>query len=267
VHSHPFNASSDELWQRGLAVGHSKKEERYGHIELTPHPDWAAQFWDSLVPFKDRIAQHPLFTEMAAGTLALGRFRHALLNFYPLVGNFPHYMGLTLSKTHTTHLPGVLDTRDWLINNIKIEQRHLYWYRDWAKGFGIPGEALDSVTPSASMDAINHYLWHVNQRGSIVEGIAATNLAIEWATGDWTLSVVKGMRAYAERGEASIDKRSMAWLRAHVHYDDAHPYEAMELIKRLCTDKTSRKKAFAAAQRGMEYYLLALDDCYTNGGT
>lgn len=251
-------------WQRGIAVTEKKQKERYGQIVCTPHAGWSQEFWERLVPMKDRIAHHPLFEEMASGDLSLARFRHALLNFYPLVGNFPHYMSLTLSKTHHISEPGVLDTRDWLINNIMIEQRHLYWYRDWAKGFGITDEELDSVTPPPAMDAINHYLWHMNQRCTVAEGIAATNLAIEWATGDWTIAVVKGMRAYADRGEASIDKRSMAWLRAHAHYDDAHPHEAMELIKRLCVDEKSRKLAFAAAMRGMEYYLLALDDCYAS---
>lgn len=241
-----------------------KQKERYGHVVCTPHFGWAQEFWDNLVPLKDRIARHPLFEEMASGNLSLSRFRHALLSFYPLVGNFPHYMSLTLSKTHDTREPGVLSARDWLINNIKIEQRHLYWYRDWAKGFGISDEALDSVIPPPAMDAINHYLWQINQRGTVAQGIAATNLAIEWATGDWTIAVVKGMRAYANRGEASIDKRSMAWLRAHAHYDDAHPHEAMELIKMLCVDEESRQLAFAATTRGMEYYLLALDDCYAS---
>lgn len=243
-----------------------EKEEQYGHVAITPHPAWAQSFWDGLMPLKDRIARHALFSEMAVGELSLARFRHALLNFYPLVGNFPHYMGLTLAKSYQTSVPGVLETRDWLINNIKIEQRHLYWYRDWAMGFGISAEALDTVTPPAAMDAVNHYLWHINQRGSIAEGLAATNLAIEWATGDWTMSVVSGMKIYAERGEARIDRRSMAWLRAHAHYDDAHPYEAMELVKRLCGEDTElQKRAFAAATRGMEYYLLALDDCYEKG--
>lgn len=242
------------------------KEERYGHVVPTPHPPWAEQFWNDLIPLKDRISGHPLFREMAAGDLSLGRFRHALLNFYPLVANFPHYMALTLAKSYQTSVPGVLETRDWLINNIKVEQRHLYWYRDWAIGFGITAEALDSVIPPAAMDAVNHYLWHVNQRGSIAEGLAATNLAIEWATGDWTVAVVHGMKKYAERGEATIDRRSMAWLRAHAHYDDAHPYEAMELVKILCgDDKALQAKAFAATLRGMEYYLLALDDCYARG--
>lgn len=241
----------------------TKREDRYGQIALTPHPAWAQDFWDQLIPYKERISRHPLFEAMAAGSLPLPHFRHALLNFYPLVGNFPHYMGLTLAKAYESHVSGVLETRDWLINNIKIEQRHLYWYRDWAMGFGLSAHELDTVTPPAAMDAINHYLWHINQRGSIAEGLAATNLAIEWATGDWTQSVVRGMRIYAARGEACIDKRSMAWLRAHAHYDDAHPYEAMELVKQLCGHNHAlQQRAFAAARRGMEYYLLALDTCY-----
>jgi pyrroloquinoline quinone (PQQ) biosynthesis protein C len=243
-----------------------EKEEHYGLVTITPHPAWAQRFWNDLSPVKDRIATHALFREMADGELSLARFRHALLNFYPLVGNFPHYMALTLARTQEVSRPGMLATRDWLINNIRIEQRHLYWYRDWAMGFGISPAALDSVTPPPAMDAVNHFLWHVNQRGSIAESLAATNLAIEWATGDWTQSVVKGMRLYAERGVARIDRRSMAWLRAHAHYDDAHPHEAMELVKLLCeNDPELQARAFAAARRGMEYYLLALDDCYASG--
>ncbi|MDF2446342.1 MAG: pyrroloquinoline quinone biosynthesis protein [Moraxellaceae bacterium] len=243
-----------------------EKEEHYGQVAITPHPAWAQRFWNDLAPVKDRIATHALFREMADGELSLARFRHALLNFYPLVGNFPHYMALTLARTQEVSRPGMLATRDWLINNIRIEQRHLYWYRDWAMGFGISPAALDAVTPPPAMDAVNHFLWHVNQRGSIAESLAATNLAIEWATGDWTQSVVKGMRLYAERGVARIDRRSMAWLRAHAHYDDAHPHEAMELVKQLCdNDPELQARAFAAARRGMEYYLLALDDCYASG--
>lgn len=236
--------------------------EEYGRIQVTPHPEWAQRFWDSLVPLKDAIAGHPLFRAMAAGELPLSRFRHALLNFYPLVGNFPHYMGLALARSNAVSQPGVLEARDWLINNIRIEQRHLYWYRDWAGGFGITPAMLDNVIPPAAMDAINHYLWHVNQRASLAEGIAATNLAIEWATGDWTRSVVKGMRIYAERGEMVLDRRTMAWLRAHAHYDDVHPYEAMELVKQLCGDDAAlQARCLQAARRGMEYYLLALDHC------
>lgn len=243
-----------------------EQEEHYGQVAITPHPDWAQRFWDDLLPFKDAIARHPLFVAMAAGDLPLASFRHALLNFYPLVGNFPHYMALTLARAQPVDQPGILAARDWLINNIRIEQRHLYWYRDWAAGFGVTGAALDAVIPPPAMDAINHFLWQVNQRASIAESIAATNLAIEWATGDWTRAVVKGMRLYAERGEAVLDRRSMAWLRAHAHYDDAHPHEAMELVKQLCGDDAAlQRRCLQAARRGMEYYLLALDHCSAAG--
>ena len=30
-------------------------------LELTPHTAWSQQFWDDLVPFKDKVSEHPLF--------------------------------------------------------------------------------------------------------------------------------------------------------------------------------------------------------------
>lgn len=238
-------------------------EKDYGNLEITPNPSWADTFWKNLEPLKDAIANHALFNEMTDGKLPIKKFRCALLNFYPLVANFPHYMGCILGNTSTLTEPGMLQARDWLIGNIKVEQRHLFWYRDWAKGFGISDEQLDHVVPPAAMDAINHFLWNTNRHAAPHQAIAATNLAIEWATGEWSKKVVHGMKRYAEQGVAHINKRSMAWLRAHAHYDDLHPYEAMELIKLLCADNEKmQQEALAAAKQGMEYYLLALDYCY-----
>tara|TARA_Y100001934_G_scaffold275077_1_gene368743 strand:+ start:254 stop:991 length:738 start_codon:yes stop_codon:yes gene_type:complete len=231
-------------------------------LELTDHTPWTQAFWDDLVPLKNRVVEHPVFVEMGAGTLSLPRFRCALLNFYPLVENFPKYMGLNLAKTQPGRHPGHEECKNWLISNIKIEQRHAYWYQDWAMGFGLTLEDLEWVEPPAAMDAVNHYLWSIGRQASLEEGIAATNLAIEWATGEWSQSVVKGMQHYQENGVATINRHSMAWLRAHASYDDAHPHEAMELIKLICVDKDSRERAFAAAVKGLEYYVLALDYCY-----
>ncbi len=235
-------------------------------LELTPHDSRAQSFWDELVPWKDQVAHHALFEEMGAGTLSLARMRRALLNFYPLVENFPKYMALNLAKVRPGLYPGHEEAKNWMIDNIKVEQRHAYWYQDWASGFGIARTELEQVRPPAAMDAVNNYLWCVDTYAPLAEGIAATNLAIEWATGEWTVHVVKGMQAYAERGEAEITRHTMAWLRAHASYDDAHPHEAMELVKRLCVTDDDWEKAFFAARRGLEYYLLALDDCYQPRG-
>ncbi|MDC0663643.1 TenA family transcriptional regulator [Marinobacter sp. SS21] len=231
-------------------------------LELTDHCAWAQRFWDDLVPLKNRVVQHPLFTEMADGTLSLTRFRRALLNFYPLVEHFPKYMGLNLGKTRPGAAPGHEEAKLWLIDNIHVEQRHAYWYQDWALGFGIDKDALSSVVPPAGMDAINHFLWNISNNASLEEGIAATNLAIEWATGEWSQQVVKGIKRYADEGKATINRHTMAWLRAHASYDDNHPYEAMELIKRIAVTEEQQSRALAAARRGFEYYLLALDDCH-----
>lgn len=232
-------------------------------LEITAHNSWSQQFWDELLPLKDQISQHPFFVAMAEGNLSVTSFRYALLNFYPLVAHFPSYMGLALAKATNFNLQGVTETRDWLIQNIKVEERHLNWYRDWAQGFGLTVSELDLVEPPAAMNAVNHFLWNINTRGSLVESLAATNLAIEWATGDWSQKVYAGVESYKKNPDIQIDKRTLAWLRAHAHYDDLHPYEAMELIKRLCGDNIEiQSSALKAAKTGLAYYALALDDCY-----
>lgn len=238
-----------------------KKDVNY--LKITPHTTWSQQFWEELTPYKDRISDHPFFMNMANGQLTLKSFRYALLNFYPLVAHFPSFMGLALAKATHFSESGVTETRDWLIQNIKVEERHLNWYRDWAGGFGIALDELDRVQPPAPMNAVNHYLWNINTRGTLVESLAATNLAIEWATGDWSNKVYQGIHAYTDHPEVSINKRTIAWLRAHAHYDDLHPVEAMELIKLLCGENIElRDKAFNAVKNGLAYYEMALDECY-----
>lgn len=204
-------------------------------LEVRPLAGWAEGFWQSLVPAKQAIVDHPLFRGMGEGTLDVATFRHALLNFYPLVENFPKYMALNLAKVRLAE-PGHEAAKNWLIDNIKIEQRHAYWYEDWAQGFGIERQTLVEVVPPPAMNAINEYLWEVGHNGALEEGIAATNIAIEWATGEWSQYVVQGMRHYQSRGEMAPSRRTMAWLKAHATYDDLHPYEAMELVRRLCVD-------------------------------
>jgi hypothetical protein len=58
-------------------------------------------------------------------------------------------------------------------------------------------------------------------------------------------------------GVADVNPRSMAWLEAHAAYDDVHPFEATELIKRCAVTPLECKLAPAATLRGLEYYLLA----------
>lgn len=244
-----------------------KSEQYVKKLEVTPHQGWSKAFWERLLPAKDRVSQHPFFVQFAAGELELACVRHALRNFYPLVAHFPSYMALNLAKATAFQLPGVTETRNWLIQNIKVEERHLFWYRDWAAGFGLGSELLDHTLPPAAMNAVNHFLWSVNARLSLAEGLAATNLAIEWATSEWTVQVYHGMKHYQRYPEVDVSTRTLAWLKAHAIYDDIHPYEAMELIKRLCDrDEDAQRRALTAAEQGLAYYELALDCCMQTYG-
>ena len=231
-------------------------------IQPTPHQDWAQKFWDGLVPDKNKIVQHVYFEELGRGDLSIERARRGLIDFYPLVENFPKYMALNLAKTRPGTSPGHHEAKFWLMQNMKIEQKHADWWCDWAECIRLSRQELYQAKPSALMDAINNFLWYVNTYGSLSEGIAATNLAVEWATGEWTVRILSGVKSYAERGLADISQQTMSWLNAHATYDDVHPYEAMELIKLCAVTEDDQNRSFAASKRAMEYYMLALDDCY-----
>ncbi|MDF1820049.1 MAG: iron-containing redox enzyme family protein [Alcanivoracaceae bacterium] len=235
-----------------------------GELEVRPLAGWSETFWQHLEPYKQAIVEHPLFCGMSDGSLPAGTYRQALRAFYPLVENFPKYMALNLAKVRL-HLPGHEPAKVWLIDNIKIEQRHAYWYEDWAAGFGIDAQTLRTLVPRPAADAVNHFLWETGRQASLEEGIAATNIAIEWATGEWSRSVYEGMKLYQKRGDAQPSRRTLAWLRAHAAYDDMHPYEAMELVRRICETPAQQDRALQAAKRGMAYYRLALDDCLAEG--
>jgi len=205
-----------------------KPHKNPNRIEITPHPEWAQKFWDELVQYKQRVVEHSYFQELEQGQLSLERARRGLVDFYPLVENFPKYMALNLAKTQARYDDSHRLAKHWLLQNMKVEQKHAEWWCDWAECLNLSREELDRSEPSPLMDAINHYLWHVNTYGSLAEGLAATNLAVEWATGEWTVRILKGVRSYADRGLARINQKTMAWLRAHATYDDVHPYESSE---------------------------------------
>ena len=217
--------------------------------------------FEAIRPAKDRLVCHPVWQQLAKGEFPLASYQKMLLHFYPLVENFPKFMGLALAKTRT-HVPGNDDAKMWLINNIKVEQNHASWFHDWAMGIGIETSALTYVRPDPAIDAIVNYLWSVNERGTLAESLAATNIGIEWATGEWSHNVVQGAETYFHgKWSEKARRRSMAWLRAHARYDDTHPYEAMELVMRCATNENDLERAIHAAERSLDFYVMGLDAC------
>ena len=151
--------------------------------------------------------------------------------------------------------------RGWLIKNMRTEQRHAEWYRDWSESAGIPRDALFHGARQAAATAITDWCWHICEVGSLAEGMAATNFAIEGVTGEWS-KMVATSEEYQELFPQSERKKAMKWIYAHAAYDDKHPVEAMDIIVGLL-GKDPPVKEVERVQRAIEksydLYLLALD--------
>jgi pyrroloquinoline quinone (PQQ) biosynthesis protein C len=232
-------------------------------IRITENPDWINVFLDYIEPFKGKVVQNKIFKDISSGNLTLKQFQGALVNFYPLIESFPKFMALNLAKVPAGGKAWNKRTRFWLMTNINQERLHTGWWREFAFGFGLSRSALDEeIYPPAEMDAINNYLWRISTHGTLAEGIAACNFAVEGPTGEWTRSVVDGIRKYKNVAGTHISDKTLEWVTAHAKYDDKHPDEALEIIKAYAVTKEEQERVKRAARRSLEYYALALDACY-----
>jgi len=149
-----------------------------------------------------------------------------------------------------------------LIKNIRIEQRHAEWYRDWAELSGISRSQLYDGHRPAALTAITDWCWHICESGSLAEGMAATNFAIEGVTGDWS-AIVWESQDYRLMFKEADRKKAMKWIQVHAAYDDLHPVEALSIIHKLLGDDPSKEEVMKiqrAIEKSYDLYLLALDE-------
>ncbi|MBJ6761161.1 iron-containing redox enzyme family protein [Myxococcaceae bacterium JPH2] len=253
---------------RNVAASRASAEgQRYAPAELrvTPHPEWLRAMMARLEPEWRTACWPALFAETARGEHPpLRCWRRVLSQFFVIVEAFPKYMALSLVKTTYGKREGDASARRWLLRNLAVEARHAEWYIDWVRALGVDPTALFQQQPLPEVAALHDYLVAVCARGTLAEGVAASNWAIEGITGVWTREVAQPFRAYAADG-ARIDATSMMWLKAHARYDDAHPDEALELIK-LATDDTTDEPARVevAARTVLRLYATAIAACVSD---
>jgi pyrroloquinoline quinone (PQQ) biosynthesis protein C len=93
--------------------------------------------------------------------------------------------------------------------------------------------------------------------------MAATNYAIEGTTGEWAAFVSSSL-TYEQGFPEAVRKQSMKWLRVHAHYDDTHPWEALEIIATLIGHRAQRRDIAnieTAILKSYEYMRAAFDEC------
>lgn len=232
-------------------------------MEASSYPIWAQQLIKDCSSAKARVVEHELYQRMRDARLSSKIMRQYLIGGWPVVEQFAIYMANNLAKTRFARHPGEDMARRWLMRNIRVELNHADYWVNWAGAHGVSLDDLQAQRVSPELHALSHWCWHTSSADSLVVGIAATNYAIEGATGEWS-AVVCSSAEYADSFPEESRKRAMKWLKMHAQYDDSHPWEALEIICTLAGNNPSahlQAELRRAVTKSYDYMYLFLERC------
>lgn len=232
-------------------------------MALTSYPEWAQEIMLSTRNEKHRVVNHELFWMLKEARLPPNATQHFFVAGWPIIEQFPQYMAVNLCKIQYGRSGGENMARKYLIKNIRVEQNHADHWLDWAIACGVAKHDLFGGFVPIESQALNHWCWHSCERDSLATSMAATNLAIEGATGEWS-ALICSSSDYENSFEPEVRGKATRWLKLHAHYDDTHPWEALEIICTLI-GAHAEPKYVALLERcvanSYEYMALSLDRC------
>jgi pyrroloquinoline quinone (PQQ) biosynthesis protein C len=204
--------------------------ERSGPLtELTSYPTWAQHMVADCDSAKRRVVNHELWGLMSSARLDPTSTANFMKGIWPVIERFPAYMAMSLLKTRFGRSEGDNLARRWLVRNIRVEQNHAEYWLTWAEGAGVSrNEVLNSRAPHGT-GALAAWCEQICTDGSLAASIAATNYAVEGATGEWSQRIYDSA-AYVESFPKDVRIGSLRWLQLHAAYDDTHPWEALEIV-------------------------------------
>lgn len=204
--------------------------ERTGPLtELSSYPQWAQDMVADCESAKQSVVQHELWDLMRGATLDQISTANFMMGIWPVIERFPAYMALSLLKTRFGRSPGDNLARRWLVRNIRVEQNHAEYWLNWAEGAGVPRDRVLHGRAPHGTGTLASWCEEVCTGGTLAASIAATNYAVEGATGEWSQRVYES-KTYAESFPTSERVGSLRWLQLHAAYDDTHPWEALEIV-------------------------------------
>lgn len=244
----------------------SKKFERSGPInELASYPSWAQEMAQAVKDHRSAIVSHDLFQLMKVAELPHEETKNFLMAGWPVIEQFPQYMALNILKIRYGQNRGEDMARRYLLHNIRVEQNHADHWVNWAAACDVSKEMLLGGQANLASYALSHWCWQVCDRENLAIGMAATNYAIEGVTGDWS-SLVCSTAIYEESFPKSERRRAMSWLKLHAHYDDLHPWEALEIICTLVGGNPTLNEIdqlTSSVIKSYSYMKMSLDACMT----
>ena len=232
-------------------------------MALGSYPEWAQEMMGATQKSKENVVNHDLFAMMRDARLPARAAYQFFVGGWPVIEQFPKYMAVNLCKVKFGRSVAENMARRYLMKNIRVEQNHADHWVEWASASGVSLDDLFRGDVPVESQALNHWCWYSCERDSLATSMAATNLAIEGATGEWS-SLVCESNLYEQSFPPELRKTGMRWLRMHAHYDDTHPWEALEIVCSLIgTDaKPNYVRILSRCiANSYDYMAISLDRC------
>src|SRR5229473_2483741 len=189
-------------------------------VQVTPHPKWVADLDAVLDPSREAILDTRVIVDASENQLVDGQIQDFLVNFYPIIRDFPQWLQVLLDRSPE-------DGKVFFRDNIRVEKRHDAMWRAMGDGFNVPRERFQVPEPMIpEVEEFHGYLTEVCRGAQFGAAVSATNYAVE--------GVAQKISEKALRGLAKNEKigpRGRWWLEEHAKYDDEHPIHALEIIK------------------------------------
>ena len=153
---------------------------------IASYPLWLQEVLLETGAAKSRVTSHPLFRSLRDGELGPREMRAFLINGWPVINQFPQYMGMNLQKIGPEETPGSRMARRYLTRNIRVEQNHADYWVDWAAAHDVSREDLQAGDAPPLAFALSHWCWKSSNADPLHASMAATNFAVEGVSGEWS---------------------------------------------------------------------------------
>ena len=248
----------------------STRFERTGPLtELTSYPQWAQDMVADCESSRQKLAHHDFRDMMSAGEVSHSGTAIFMKGIWPVIERFPGYMAFSLLKTRYGRSPGDNMARRWLVRNIRVEQNHAEYWLDWAEGEGVSRDDVLLGRPVRGTEALANWCEDVCTNGTLAAGIAASNYAVEGATGEIAQYIYESNK-YTNKFPTKTRARTLRWLQLHAEYDDIHPWEALEIVCTLMGTAPAAdevKHVAGCIKRSYTTMQLLLDRCVQPSST
>ena len=221
-------------------------------LPVVPHPQWVEQLDTELEPLRRRILQLDVVVHSSENRLDERGIRNFVVEFYPIVRDFPGWLETLLERSPEDGLP-------FFRENLRVERKHAMMWQAMGEGFGVPlARFTETEQGNDAVQEFHAYLTRMCARETFASAVAATNYAVEGVAQGISEKALEGLQHHPKLGE-----RGRWWLEEHAKYDDEHPVMALELIKQCVSRGEDEPERIAAASsRSLELMHRAMDASY-----